>query len=124
MAAGVCERTPVMPEQLDFEQRVRNRAAIDGDKRMISSRTSVVHRARGEFFPRTSLALNQDRNVVPSDPVDHTQGLPKGRRSADHWDSPMLNATLSETSAHRKWKSSVVGNTMRAPRLHLIRIRL
>ena len=52
-----------MSEQLGFEQRFRNRRAIDRHERLVGARTRVVNAARKELLARSRLADEQHRRA-------------------------------------------------------------
>src|SRR5205823_14814624 len=59
-AHGAGERAAHMTEQLGFEQRLRNGAAVDRNEAIRAARAVVMNGARGELFSRSRLASDQD----------------------------------------------------------------
>ena len=55
------EGAPDVPEQLRFEQRLRDRAAVDRDEALRSPRAVVVNRARRELLAGPGLPRHEDR---------------------------------------------------------------
>jgi hypothetical protein len=61
LAIGAGERAADVAEQLGFEQRLGNGAAVDGDEPLLAARAGVVNRARGQFFAGARLAAESAR---------------------------------------------------------------
>jgi hypothetical protein len=55
------ERAPHVPEQLRFEERFRNGAAVDRDEAVSPPRAVVVNGSRGELLPCSSFSGDQHR---------------------------------------------------------------
>src|SRR5205814_9853576 len=58
---GAGERAAHVAEEFRFEQRLRNRAAIQRDEAMHLARAAVMNRASNDFFTGAGLASNQNR---------------------------------------------------------------
>src|SRR5271169_3006262 len=58
---GAGERAFDIAEQLALDQRGHERAAVDGDERLVVERPGVVNRARHHFLAGAALSQNQDR---------------------------------------------------------------
>src|SRR5690606_30276866 len=69
------ERTACMAEQLALEQRLGDRAAVNGDERPVGARARFVHRASDELFTRAALARDQHRARRICDAVDDLVNL-------------------------------------------------
>ena len=50
------ERPSLVPEQITLQQRLRDRRAVDRDKRLAASWTVAMQGAGGEFFAGTTLS--------------------------------------------------------------------
>ena len=57
---GTGERALLIAEELRLDQGVRDRAAVDGDKRILASGTELMDRPRDEFLAGAGLALDED----------------------------------------------------------------
>src|SRR4051812_17233434 len=60
-AHGAGERAFLMPEQLTFEQRVRQSRAIDRHEWLLGSRAVCMNRVRRQLLARTALAADEHR---------------------------------------------------------------
>src|SRR5437867_9559814 len=58
------ERALLVAEELRLDQGVRDRAAVDSDKRLLASRTQVMDRPRDELLSSAGLALDEDSERV------------------------------------------------------------
>ncbi len=58
------ERTALVPEQLAFEQRIRDRGAVDRHEWTASSRRQIVKPARHHFFAGAALADERHRHML------------------------------------------------------------
>ena len=58
---GACECAFFVPEEFALEQRLRQRADIDRDKRFRATRTETVNGARDEFLACSAFAFDQHR---------------------------------------------------------------
>ncbi len=56
---GAGERAPRVAEELGFEQRLGDRAAIDGDKRPRRARAVAVNRAGHQLLARAAFAEDE-----------------------------------------------------------------
>ena len=72
-----------MAEELGVEERLRNRAAIDGHERSGRSAAVRVDRARDQFLPGTALALDQHRDRRICGPRDLLIDLEHRRTAAE-----------------------------------------
>ena len=59
-----------MAEELAFDQRWRDRAAVEGDKRLAGAPRETVNRPSGDFLPGAGSAGDQDGSAGASDPAD------------------------------------------------------
>ena len=57
------ERALLVAEQLGLEQVLRDRRAVDRDKRAVGARTERVERAREQLLAGAALAFEQHRRV-------------------------------------------------------------
>jgi len=57
-------------EQFTFEQRLRQRGAVDRDERVRDARTQPVQRTRHQFLARPALAQDQDSGLQRRKPRD------------------------------------------------------
>src|SRR5207245_1695072 len=55
-----CERALLIAEELRLDQGVRDRAAVDSDKRLFASGTQLMDRPSDEFLAGAGLALDED----------------------------------------------------------------
>jgi len=67
-----------MAEELGFQQVLRNRAAVDADKRTLGTGRAVVDLSRDEFFACAGFARDHHRDVRPSHPFDLAKDLLHG----------------------------------------------
>src|SRR4029079_19626916 len=74
-AAGAGECSAHVAEQLCFEQRPGDRAAVERNKAILPSRTVVMNGARDDFLPGARLAGDQDRAVRRCDRLEHVNQL-------------------------------------------------
>src|SRR4051794_16033947 len=70
-ARSTGERAFFVAEQLGFDQVGRNRAAIDGDKRLLRALTHLVNGAGNEFFAGSALADDEDGGIRGGHFLDH-----------------------------------------------------
>ncbi len=71
-----------MAEQHRFQHGFGHRCAIDGDKRLVRARRTVVDKAAEHFLARTCGAVDQHRNVAGGNPFgqgQHRQAFGIGR---------------------------------------------
>ena len=66
----VGKRAAGVTEQLAFDERFRNRAAVDRHERRRLAAAEVMNRARGEFLAGARLALNEHGGVTLRHAVD------------------------------------------------------
>jgi len=62
------EGTPLVAEELAFEERFGKGAAVDRDQRPGGPRAQVVNEAREQFLPRPALPPNENRRPAGGDP--------------------------------------------------------
>ena len=75
---GAGEGAAFMAEQLAFQQVLRNRAAIDGDERLLGARTEFVQRLRQGLLAGAAFAQQQHRDVGGGKPFDVAADLQHG----------------------------------------------
>jgi hypothetical protein len=78
------ERAADVAEQLALEQRGRQRGAVDGPERSVSTRRACVDGARDELFARPRFATHQDGDVVGGDALDQSEKPLQTRIAAPH----------------------------------------
>ena len=78
------ESASLVPEQLAFDERRRERAAVDRDERPAPAATSAVDRACDELLARAGFAGHQHRRVGPSHLGDLIVQPQHGGRASDH----------------------------------------
>ena len=66
---GAGERAALVPEDLALEQRLRNRRAVDGDKRRLGARAELVDRLRDQLLARARLADDEHRRRWSAPPA-------------------------------------------------------
>ncbi len=71
--AGECPL--LIPEQLQFEQRFRNRRTVDGDKRPVGAVAGGVQRACKQFLPGPALTLDQHGGIGSGRPLQGREDL-------------------------------------------------
>ena len=81
--AGAGERAFLVAEQLGFEQVLRNRRAVDRDKRTVGSRTEHVQRAGEQLLAGAALAFEQHRRVGARRALQRDRHLLQPRVFAD-----------------------------------------
>src|SRR5260370_6773817 len=84
LANGAGECSFLVPEQLAFEKRFRQRGAIQGHKGLILARAILMNGASGEFLSRATLAVNQDGGFTGGDLLNELVDLAHARTLADH----------------------------------------
>ena len=67
---GPGECSLLMPEQLAFEQRLRQRRAIDREERAVAPCTVLIDRPRDQFLAGPALAGDEHRIIVRGDSAD------------------------------------------------------
>ena len=77
------ERAAHVAEQLGFEQRFRQRAAIDRHEPLIAPRAVVMDRARDQLLARARLARDQNRARRARDDFQHLEQLAHHGAGAD-----------------------------------------
>jgi hypothetical protein len=75
---------PRVSEEFGFQQRFRNRRAIDHHKRPRRAQTQVVNRARHQLFAATGRRHDQHRCVPPSEQPRPPINRLHTSRTADH----------------------------------------
>src|SRR4051812_45598403 len=91
MAVARCVRAGEGPslvaEQLTFEQPIRNRRAVDGDKRSVTPRALRVNELRDKLFSGARLAGNQHGCVGLRDTLNVRTSFANGSTVTDElWD--------------------------------------
>jgi hypothetical protein len=56
---GARERAARVAEELGFEQRLRNRAAVDGDERLVAARAGAMMARASSSLPGAGIAVDQ-----------------------------------------------------------------
>src|SRR5262249_58452209 len=59
------ERAALVPEELRFEKRLGQRAAVDRDELLLLADRGVVDRPRDQLLARSALARQEDRRGDP-----------------------------------------------------------
>src|SRR5690606_17338720 len=77
------ERALHVPEELAFEQLVRDRRAVDLDQRTLAARAARVDHVRDELLADARLALNQHARARLRDGLEPREHLLQGRAFAD-----------------------------------------
>src|SRR5215813_10020388 len=72
-----------MTEQLALQQRLRERAAVDGDERPIAARSLEVDGARDQFLAGSGLAVDEDGDRRRDRRRQQTEQAPHRRAVAD-----------------------------------------
>ena len=75
LADGAGERAAHVPEQLRFEQRLGQRAAVDGDEALVAPRAVVVNGAGHQLLAGAGLAADQDRARRRGDRAEQLEQL-------------------------------------------------
>ncbi len=74
----------LVAEKLALEQRLGQRAAVDGHERVIAAGRGEVNRPRDELLAGAALSGDQDGGVGGRDGLDGLEDLPHGGALADH----------------------------------------
>ena len=64
LVGGPGEGTPLVPEQLAFQQVLRDRRAVEGHERLGGGRAKVVNRTGDHLLARSAFSLQQHRDVA------------------------------------------------------------
>ena len=83
LANRTCERTPLVTEQLAFDELARDGAAIDGDEGS-GAAARAVQAFGGELFARAGLALDENREVGGGDSFEQREDLAHRSAGAEH----------------------------------------
>src|SRR5688500_20280345 len=86
-----------MPEQVRFQQRVRNGGTVDADERHASTGATMVDGAGHQLFARSRLARDQHRARRCRHEFDQTNDLADGTALAD---APVL----TKVWANHRWR--------------------
>ena len=78
------ERTARMPEQLALEQRLRDGAAVDGDKRPGGARRLVMDKAGDSFLADSTFTGDEHRGINLCDASCQLHYVPHLRALDDH----------------------------------------
>src|SRR3954471_2834840 len=82
-ADGAGERTADMTEQFRFEQRFRNRAAVQRDEAVRTPRAIVMNCPSGEFFAGAGLSSDEHRARCRGDGLEQLKQLAHDSAAAD-----------------------------------------
>src|SRR5581483_11753292 len=80
---GARERAGDVAEQLALDDRVRERAAVDGDEGLPLARAVVVDRLRDELLARARLAADEDADIPRRNFLQQAQEPVNRRRVAE-----------------------------------------
>ena len=72
LADGAGKGSALVSEELALEERVRQRRAVDGDKRPVRARAVRVNRVRDQLLPGPAFAAHQHRRVGCCHPRDES----------------------------------------------------
>src|SRR5256886_10929626 len=87
----VGKRALLVAEQLALEERLRDGGAVDLHEREVAPRALVVQATRHELFPRSAVALDQDRlRLTPCDLADEVAEVTGGLGATDELVDPVL----------------------------------
>jgi hypothetical protein len=81
---GAGEGTPLVAEQLGLDERLGNRAAVDGHERTVGARRSLVDGARAELLAGAAFAADEHRRARCGDLADGAKELAHHFARADH----------------------------------------
>ena len=96
-----------MAEQLAVDQRLGNRAAVERHEPLPAPHAAVMERTRHQLLAGAALALDQDRDVLPGEPIEGRAQLSHRGRGADQEpvrrmiDAVRLESRRGELAAHR-----------------------
>ncbi|MNT18038.1 hypothetical protein D3C72_1532200 [compost metagenome] len=76
-----------MPEKLGLEQRLLERAAVDGNKTFMCTRAGGMNGLCNQLFARSAFALDQHCDLALSDLMNQTVQLLHGIAVPDHCSS-------------------------------------
>ena len=99
------ERALDVAEQLGLEQRLGDRAAVDGDERLVGARRQVVQRARDQLLAGAALAGDEHRGLGRRDPAHQLEHPLHRRRLADQAveaEAPLQLGAQLEVVAHQR----------------------
>lgn len=86
-------RSPLRPEELALDERLRQRSAVDLDEGLERAWPVQVDRSRERGLPRTGGPAQEDRHVERSDESDMAEDVrERGRRARDGVDAVELRA--------------------------------
>ena len=85
---GAGERATHVAEELRFEQRFWNRAAVERDESLLAARARLMDRARDHFLAGAGLAVDQDRRRGRRHGFDQLKQRAHARAAADHRAEP------------------------------------
>ena len=113
LRVGAGERAAHVAEQLGLEQRLRQRAAVERDERLLAPQRVEVDRPRDELLAGARLARHQDRAVGARDGLDHLEHLSIASLRPmmfENWcDRPSVR--FSSTFSCRSWRFSIFSRT-------------
>src|SRR5258708_2957099 len=81
---GAGECSFLVPEQLAFQKRFRQRGAVQGHKRLILAGAILMNGASSKLLARATFAVNQDSGFTGGDLLDKLVDLAHARALADH----------------------------------------
>ena len=93
------ERAARVAEQLRFEQRLGDRAAVDGDERLVAPRARAVDRAREQLLAGAGLAVDQHARVRVGDQARLPQQILHPRTAGDDPGAPLARHVARSRSA-------------------------
>ena len=79
------ERAAFVAEELGLEEILRHRGGVDGDERLLCTRTMAVQGARDELLPGSRLARNEDGRARLRKPADGAEDFLHGGRLAKNF---------------------------------------
>ena len=108
--AGAGEGTLHVAEQLGFEERLGECAAIDGDEGLFGARAILVDGARDEFFSRAAFAGDEHAAGLWRDGLNQVEDLAHLRAGADDVVEARKAADLAPENAGLFLQFDVLGN--------------
>src|SRR5258706_15449121 len=87
---GAGERSLHVAEELAFQQRLGNRAAVDRDEGLVGARARAVDRAREELLAAAAFALDEDARVARGDALGFREEVLHQRGTRDDVLAPQL----------------------------------
>src|SRR6185295_12710069 len=90
------ERTLPMPEQLAFEQALRECRAVDRNQRLVGPAAVLVDKLGDQLLARPALPADEDRRIGACDLAGEVYCLAERRRDADEGDLLALAVLLHQ----------------------------